>query len=699
MPDSPDTNMTSERQSTERATSPEQRVAAWKDHFALEWGYNKVGLVVFQADEQNKPTGPVQGHRDKISSKNANEFAKSAAVFSKGFDADQAGLFILPADEKNRLTNKNPQDRKLVVLIHGQKDDKRRYLAMEVPENLASELAKIAQQDASQASNVLEAVLSPSDRQEVDAKKVVFKDFSSSTEPAEDQAPVPPPDNIVPPGAAPQASNTESESGTVGDWLFAGTGLTLRSFPENVREELQRYVNVQAGSASERRIADRLFDYLFELTGDPDLADRARPLMDNVAQMIDNSEQPGGVGTGQYAQVEVRGQLTSEQARARFDNLEEHGGKLIQAPFATGNLKEDDYENHEVSDLGEVLIEGLSEQEKEILRIRILLANARTRKDTMFTPDQAKGLPERFLISWKDMDTIFSHSYVNEATSLYAVVLEGSENLPEELSKPEDTTFDTEMENFRQRFRNFLASKYGINQEKARESEIIAFNLIQLFDLADDFAARSRKLGGFVCNGYKGIMNPRMAAVSGLDKQKVWPTNELGDWIREHRQAVMNNPSKIPLTDKLFVSFVNDPDMFDNKKIPGTNQKTTFMDYLRANGSRVLKGQRADRIPWWAGTKDKIFTDYEVNRVGAAVKIIKTLSSGEADKIAELENAFAALGTVDRQTRETLRDLYLIKKSGGRFNPKDDAFRVGANFLERKGMYDGFEARHRKFFE
>ena len=429
--------------------------------------------------------------------------------------------------------------------------------------------------------------------------------------------------------------------------------------------------------------------------------------------------------------VRVEGMTTPENERKFFDEIEETGEGLVEVTRAI-RYSDEERGTNRIIDLDNRVLDGLTSSEKTLLIARMRLSNARARKQAVFVTEMIKPSPEISGLNKQEVKALLEYPGVNEAASLYAVLLanpemgkkfaervwrdEAKRKYISKEPKPEKGKVETDghyearinewkkgqvkdrgnLDQFRRGVRSFLVTELGMDQQAAYQAEKIAYNFIFVSDFADSLAVQGTVNIEAMKNGAMvGLINPRGKMVGELRGGKTWPFNVFGDWAAHHRNRLINDPEQIPLPDRMFVSMLSDEDKVG----------VSLIDTLYANGmSLVSKGRRAQIDNLDIGRmSDSPFVQYEYHRVAPAVLIVGVVASGQMPKDKEgkysyLIDAFNKLGTIDKSTRKLL--FYLAENGKTPWlNPKKKKFEPVGNAMLIMATKDNFNQKNPDYYK
>lgn len=118
----------------------------------------------------------------------------------------------------------------------------------------------------------------------------------------------------------PQTERQKQKDRSTLDTLLAGTNINLDDLPDHVQAELRKYNIVSTGSAAERAVADRLFNYLFGLDQGVVSEEQHRQLLSNAAQIKEGYETLGHQRGGDV--LERIAESSSQAAEVQKKSLE-----------------------------------------------------------------------------------------------------------------------------------------------------------------------------------------------------------------------------------------------------------------------------------------------------------------------------------------------------------------------------------------
>jgi hypothetical protein len=300
--------------------------------------------------------------------------------------------------------------------------------------------------------------------------------------------------------------------------------------------------------------------------------------------------------------------------------------------------------------------EGLSPEEKPLWQARVGLAVARARKQQTFTPDKLFPNPELMNLTTGGLNRLESMPGVAEASAIYTVFstqdcrayggefaamissMEVFRNGKAGIGCLLDIQSEDELSTFRQMFKEYLARRFGITIEQARDAEQVAFNKNFVSGLPDFANSEYFQKGGrrnpdsipksVSTNAMRELCHPLDKAwydSAAKSTPRVWPPNIMGEWIVAHRAEIQKHIARrkdggdegdisdiIPLPRTLYRDALHTVEI-----IPGTS----LYDHMAYEGYRLLAGQQgtARKIPW-GKMGETPFLGYNLD-LGRAVRV------------------------------------------------------------------------------
>lgn len=373
---------------------------------------------------------------------------------------------------------------------------------------------------------------------------------------------------------------------------------------------------------------------------------------------------------------------TPESARA---------GSLEGTYFTSAELREEFRENEERCDIADInefyetnrtIRRGIREpKEKEFWNLRIALFIARARKQIATEPNNLIPNNEIMNLTVGQLETLTSHSKVAEAVAIYAAIIKDP-NIFEQLKgllginvpNPfKEKVRDHEFEDFRRSFRTYLQERFRISKEDSEDSERIGYNLIYMSNIIEEEdRMRVLELKYVINTSTRDIFRPKEKILQWIKSKRPWPPNVLGQWALNNRFLIRLRLKKVPLTEGPIIKswFNDDGTIFEKGKNP--------LKSLPEAGRQLIQGSLDSvRISWSNAAHEMPLTGYYLYKVSQAILIFNTIYAGEIPQGKNwnsLITAFQYLGTIDKQTRRTIKYLVKSEKLGikarsGNFGP------------------------------
>lgn len=459
------------------------------------------------------------------------------------------------------------------------------------------------------------------------------------------------------------------------------------------------------------------------------------------------------------------------EQRKSFEEIEELGLGVVEVPRLTS-----------------VFLKDLEDKEEKLYwQARMALSNARSLRQAATSPENLFPNDHIQKMTNKEFEVLYNHPGVLEAHELYTIMVleedlstidtdfgklfqnfivtrlvdkkdqdktkqkqnggrkEKEEKL-EHIKNLYDIRSDSELAEFRQRFRKYLENRFELTEDQAREADLISFNLFLMSDVSEYansfvyFEREKNKQKEEEANQEKGKKGRKKEKNQEVDKvqkrlkaaeaysviingaqrdlvhplekslddnrdrpgkRRAWPPNILGEYIKYHPKYDRKKIEKyIPANiSEEHLNYLQD------FEIHGSEYEDLF-EKFKNEGLKLAKGtrDRAEQINWNSVSGENPYLAYYLSK-NKQVLVWNTLNSGglPRDKTVEqLGNALTDLEIPD-EFRETLailiasreRPSFTLDATKKKFEPR---WGLLIQRISRSGFWDNWRRNHPGYF-